>query len=238
MTQVKVPSGKVHVDIFRLLARRPHRDLVAFFTGGVAGTATRSGAAVRYWPVRLSGDAMTCRACLRRRRAAVDTGAGAHIDHDSRRQRMASSSCSTTITVLPMSRRRSSVSRRRALSRWCRPMEGSSRHTAPRSGRSRFARRGGCAGSRHRTGCPTTRTEGQIFKTDVARKPSRSLISRRMRRAISDLLRVSFSSSSEPLGAPRQCRICDTRQCAAADFDRQRFRLEAVATACRRWSTV
>ena len=39
---------------------------------------------------------------------------------------MASSSCSTTSTVLPMSRRWMSVFRSRLLSRWCRPMEGSS----------------------------------------------------------------------------------------------------------------
>ena len=38
-----------------------------------------------------------------------------------------SSSCSTTSTVLPMSRRRSSVLMSLRLSRWCRPMDGSSR---------------------------------------------------------------------------------------------------------------
>ena len=36
--------------------------------------------------------------------------------------RIASSSCSTTITVLPRSRRRCSVTSSRSLSRWCRPM--------------------------------------------------------------------------------------------------------------------
>ena len=41
--------------------------------------------------------------------------------------RIVSSSCSTTISVLPRSRRRLSVRIRRALSRWCRPMLGSSR---------------------------------------------------------------------------------------------------------------
>src|SRR6186713_3124837 len=41
--------------------------------------------------------------------------------------RMASSSCSTTITVLPRSRSRVSVSSSRWLSRWCRPIDGSSR---------------------------------------------------------------------------------------------------------------
>jgi len=40
--------------------------------------------------------------------------------------RIASSSCSTTITVLPRSRRRFSVSSSRSLSRWWRPMLGSS----------------------------------------------------------------------------------------------------------------
>ena len=41
-------------------------------------------------------------------------------------RRIASSSCSTTITVLPRSRRRVRVPSRRSLSRWCRPMLGSS----------------------------------------------------------------------------------------------------------------
>ena len=41
--------------------------------------------------------------------------------------RIISSSCSTTISVLPRSRRRSRVRIRRALSRWWRPMLGSSR---------------------------------------------------------------------------------------------------------------
>ncbi len=40
--------------------------------------------------------------------------------------RMVSSSCSTTRTVLPSSRSRMSVSMRRRLSRWCRPIDGSS----------------------------------------------------------------------------------------------------------------
>ena len=41
--------------------------------------------------------------------------------------RMVSSSCSTTMTVLPMSLRRSRVSISLRLSRWCSPMDGSSR---------------------------------------------------------------------------------------------------------------
>jgi hypothetical protein len=40
--------------------------------------------------------------------------------------RIASSSCSTTSTLLPMSRRWRKVPIRRALSRWCRPIDGSS----------------------------------------------------------------------------------------------------------------
>ncbi len=40
--------------------------------------------------------------------------------------RMVSSSCSTTISVFPRSRSRSSVSSSRLLSRWCRPIDGSS----------------------------------------------------------------------------------------------------------------
>ena len=41
--------------------------------------------------------------------------------------RIVSSSCSTTSTVFPRSRSRSSVVIRRALSRWCNPIDGSSR---------------------------------------------------------------------------------------------------------------
>src|SRR5256885_1553238 len=39
---------------------------------------------------------------------------------------MVSASCSTTMTLLPRSRSRRSVEMRRRLSRWCRPIEGSS----------------------------------------------------------------------------------------------------------------
>ena len=39
---------------------------------------------------------------------------------------MASWSCSTTITVLPISRKRFSVSNNLSLSRWCKPIDGSS----------------------------------------------------------------------------------------------------------------
>src|SRR6266700_2923509 len=39
---------------------------------------------------------------------------------------MVSASCSTTITLLPRSRSRRSVAIRRRLSRWCRPIDGSS----------------------------------------------------------------------------------------------------------------
>ena len=41
-------------------------------------------------------------------------------------RRMASSSCSTTITVLPKSRKRVNVCSSRSLSRWCKPIDGSS----------------------------------------------------------------------------------------------------------------
>ena len=40
---------------------------------------------------------------------------------------MVSSSCSTTIRVLPRSRSRFRVASNLSLSRWCRPMDGSSR---------------------------------------------------------------------------------------------------------------
>ena len=58
--------------------------------------------------------------------AAQLAGARPDVDHVVGRAIVASS-CSTTISVLPRSRSRISVSISRRLSRWCRPIDGSSR---------------------------------------------------------------------------------------------------------------
>ena len=57
---------------------------------------------------------------------------------------MASSSCSTTTTVLPRSRKRVSVSSRRLLSRWCGLCLAHQAHKGHLSGRNRFAKQDGC----------------------------------------------------------------------------------------------
>jgi len=73
-------------------------------------------------PRRLAGR----RGCRADHVAAVDARAGAHVDQIIA-ERIASSSCSTTKTVLPRRGGRLSVSSRRSLSFWWRPIEGSSR---------------------------------------------------------------------------------------------------------------
>ena len=84
--------------------------------------------------------------------------------------RIASSSCSTTITVLPRSRRLTSVSSRRWLSRWCRPIEGSSRMymTPTRPEPIWLARRMRCASPPDKVSA--LRFEGQISQADIAEK--------------------------------------------------------------------
>ena len=101
--------------------------------------------------------------------------------------RIVSSSCSTTITVLPMSRSRVSVSIRRWLSRWCRPIDGSSRmYSTPT--RLRADLRGEPdalrLAARQRAG---RAVEAQVAEADVDQEPSRSRSSRTMRSAISGL---------------------------------------------------
>ena len=63
---------------------------------------------------------------LRRRPDCREHHAPADIDNVVSGANRASSSCSATITVLPRLRRRISVPSRRSLSRWCRPIAGSS----------------------------------------------------------------------------------------------------------------
>ena len=115
------------VTFLRLLPRAPV-DVELRLGSGLCrrpGTSMRRRP-VRYWPV---SDSAALRdvvgRALRDDAAAVHAGAGAHVD-DVVGGSIASWSCSTTITVLPMSRRRFSVSSSRALSRWCRPIDGSS----------------------------------------------------------------------------------------------------------------
>ncbi len=81
--------------------------------------------------------------------------------------RIASSSCSTTSTVLPRSRSRRSVPSRRSLSRWCRPIEGSSStySTPVRPEPIWLARRMRCDLAAGQRGGPAR--QGQVVQPDI-----------------------------------------------------------------------
>ncbi len=90
---------------------------------------------------------------------------------------MVSSSCSTTITVLPKSRRRFSVPSSLWLSRWCRPMDGSSRmyNTPIREEPIWVARRIRWLSPPERV--PEARERVRYSSPTLCRKPNRDLIS-------------------------------------------------------------
>ena len=127
VTQVKAPTGnETSMSVQVVHARAAH-------VNHCSGRRRWPGSSMRRRPARKSpvserrvGHDLARRA-LGDHAAAVLAGARAPCRRCGRPSRIVSSSCSTTTTVLPRSRRRSSVSMRRRLSRWCRPMLGSSR---------------------------------------------------------------------------------------------------------------
>ncbi len=98
--------------------------------------------------------------------------------------RMVSSSCSTTSTVFPRSRSCRRVSSSCTLSRWCRPMEGSSRmySTPPAVGDLR-ARRMRCASPPERVSAERPRV--RYCRPTLSRKRNRSVTSLRIGPAMS-----------------------------------------------------
>ena len=93
-----------------------------------AAPAPRSSRAPdRNWPVIELRSRITSRPCPRRRRGRRARPRPGPCRRAQSAARIVSSSCSTTRTVLPRSRSRSSVSISRSLSRWCSPIDGSSR---------------------------------------------------------------------------------------------------------------
>ena len=125
--QVNRPTGSVSVTSFRLLPRAP----VSFSTfSGFAGTRFFGTSILRlplmYCPVNDSGTAIIASSGPSATTSPPCTPAPGPMSITWSAARIASSSCSTTITVLPRSRRWISVPSRRSLSRWCRPIDGSS----------------------------------------------------------------------------------------------------------------
>ena len=200
------------------------------------GASAGSGSAacpVRYWPVMLSGlthDLVG--GALGDEVAAMHAGARPHIDQPV-------GGADRLLVVLDDDDRVAEVAqplqRRRAAAR-CRA--GAARSTARRARRarrsapSRSARRAGCAGSRRPTACPRRAIRVRYSSPTFFRKPSRSLISFRMRAAISLWLGVSVASTpanQSPASSDRQRRrLADV---LAGDLDRQRLGLEPVAVA-------
>jgi len=109
---------------------------------------------------------------------------------------MVSSSCSTTMSVLPMSRRFFIVLSSFALSRWCRPMLGSSRmYSTPMSEEPI------CVASRMRCASPpesvaAARESVRYCRPTLCKKPRRLRISLMMRPAIIACISVSCGSSA------------------------------------------
>ena len=116
--QVKVPSGKSTLTFCRLFSFAPEIDTFCpLWPGRRSFGISICLKPVRYCPVKLSEDfimssgvpmAMILPPCM---------PAPGPISTTKSAERMASSSCSTTMTVFPRSRRRFSVSSRRLLSR-------------------------------------------------------------------------------------------------------------------------
>ena len=129
VTQVKVPSGMLAVTFCRLFSLAP---LTVSQRPPLAGGSRRTlGIGTwrkpeRYWPVRLALLRITSSGVPSAMTLPPWAPAPGPMSTRWSAARIASSSCSTTSTVLPRSRRRVSVFSSRSLSRWCRPIDGSS----------------------------------------------------------------------------------------------------------------
>ena len=146
--------------------------------------------------------------------------------------RIVSSSCSTTMSVLPRSRSATSVSIRRRLSRWCRPIDGSSStySTPVRPEPIWVARRMRCAS-------PPDRVAGRAVQVEVAEPDldeevePHLVISRSTWAAI-------FASRSVSCSSPRSLRVAEAqlrgvRDAPAVHEHREHLGLEALAVAHR-----
>ena len=127
MTQTNLPAGMRSSTDFKLLPLQPVRlsHACSSLKGRRLGTPIARVPLI-YWPVI---DAEFCSICAGVPCATICppcSPAPGPISTTQSACRIISSSCSTTITLLPKSRRWCSVAIKRSLSRWCRPIEGSS----------------------------------------------------------------------------------------------------------------
>ena len=126
VTHVKAPTGIRTSMSRRLFSRAPSTDSQPCGSRRVAGTGIVR-APDRYAPVTDPGSASTSAAVPAATTRPPCSPAPGPMSMRWSDARIMSSSCSTTSTVLPISRRRSRVPMSLRLSRWCRPMDGSSR---------------------------------------------------------------------------------------------------------------
>ena len=126
VTQVSTPTGMAASMFLRLFSRAPSTVSHPCGSRRVDGYGI-ARAPDRYAPVTDSGSASTSAAVPAATTRPPCSPAPGPMSMRKSDERIISSSCSTTSTVLPMSRRRSSVVMSLRLSRWCRPIDGSSR---------------------------------------------------------------------------------------------------------------
>ena len=126
VTQVNTPRGISTSMPFRLLARAPRTRKNRSLCRRWAGTGMHRRPD-RNWPVMESGLAMISSGVPWATTWPPCSPAPGPISTIWSAESMVSSSCSTTMRVLPRSRIPFRVASSRALSRWCRPMLGSSR---------------------------------------------------------------------------------------------------------------
>ena len=127
MTAMSVPSGKSTVMSRRLFSRAPTTVSLRRRSTGrrTSGTAI-SRVPDRNAPVIDSADASRSATVPETTTLPPCSPAPGPMSTTQSAVRMVSSSCSTTISVLPRSRSRVSVWISRWLSRWCSPIDGSS----------------------------------------------------------------------------------------------------------------
>ena len=127
VTAVSTPSGISTSIFFKLFSLAPRmRRLFPFPLRRFEGTGIFL-APERYWPVMLRGSAQMSSTVPWATTSPPWTPAPGPMSTIQSAARIVSSSCSTTISVLPRSRSSFSVLMSLSLSRWCSPMLGSSR---------------------------------------------------------------------------------------------------------------
>ena len=226
VTQVKVPSGISAVDVLQIVALGAADGDACALLGLAAVSGARGSAEAGQV---LAGQAVGL--CMifsgvpfGDDLAAMDAGAGAHVDHIVGRQ-------DRLLVVLDHDHRVAEIAQ--ALEGFQQPRvvalmqadRGFVQHVE-HAGQARADLRGqaGCAGSRRRTTCRGPR-QGQIIEADIVEEAQRSLISFRMRCGdLVLLLGEVRRAASKPGRHPRIDISATWPICLLGDLDRKRLR--------------